>query len=126
MTSTPASIQLYSLRNIEGLAAQLDLVQSVGYRYVELIGSHLDDAANTKIALDQRDLKASSSHVSMDALRERPDAIIAACKLLGFDLLFMPSVPPAERESAADYWRTLGRELGTLAQKFKHQGITLG
>ncbi|MDO8777684.1 MAG: sugar phosphate isomerase/epimerase [Burkholderiaceae bacterium] len=122
----PISIQLYSLRNIEGLDQQLDVVQAAGYRHVELIGSHLDDAANTKAALDQRGLKVSSGHVSMAALRERPDAILAACKLLGFDLLLMPVVPVPERESGADYWLALGRELGALSQKFKQQGITLG
>lgn len=124
--SLPISIQLYSLRNLEGLDQQLDLVQATGYRYVELIGSHLDDSANTKAKLDARGLTPSSSHVSMAALRERPEAIAAACKLLGIKQLFMPSVPPAERDSPADYWAALGRELGQLALAFKAQGIDLG
>lgn len=122
----PISIQIYSLRNIEGLDQQLDLVQAAGYRHVELIGSHLDDAANTKAKLDARGLTPSSSHVSIAALREKPEAIAAACKLLGIKQLFMPSVPPDERDSPAEYWAALGRELGQMAQVFKAQGIDLG
>ncbi len=122
----PISIQLYSLRNIDGLDAQLDLVKSVGYQNVELIGSHLDDAAGTKTKLDARGLKVSSSHVGIAALRERPKAIAQACKTLGFSQLFMPSVPPAERDSPGAYWTALGRELGQMARDFKAEGIELG
>lgn len=122
----PISIQLYSLRNIEGLEPQLDVVQAAGYRHVELIGSHLDDAAGTKARLDARGLTPSSSHVGMAALREKPEAIAAACQLLGIKQLFMPSVPPDERDSPAEYWAALGRELGQLALTFKAQGIDLG
>lgn len=122
----PISIQLYSLRNIEGLEAQLDLAKSAGYRHVELIGSHLDDAAGTKAKLDARGLTVSSSHVGIVALRERPQAILDACKLLGFTQLFMPSVPPDERNSPGAYWTALGRELGQMARDFRAQGIALG
>ena len=104
----------------------LDTVAAAGYRHVELIGSQLDDAAATRAALDARGLSASSSHVSIAALREKPAQILAACKTLGFNQLFMPSVPPAERDSDGDYWLALGAELGALAQRFAGEGIALG
>ena len=124
--STPLSIQLYSLRTLPGLPEVLDAVKVAGYRHVELIGSHLDAASDVRKQLDARGLSASSSHVGMAALRERFDAVMAACKTLGFTQLFMPSVPPDERQNVEPYWTALGRELGQLATRAKDRGIDLG
>jgi sugar phosphate isomerase/epimerase len=124
--NTPLSIQLYSLRTLPGLADVLDTVKAAGYRNVELIGSHLDDAANVRQQLETRGLAVSSAHVGMAALRERFDAIMTACKALGFTQLFMPSVPPSERQSVEPYWTSLGRELGQMALRAKDRGIQLG
>ena len=95
------SIQLYTLRSLNDLDTILDTVAAAGFRNVEGIGSHLDDAANVKAKLDARGLQFSSSHVSLAALRERPDKVIAACRLLGFEQLFMPAVPPEQRDMDA-------------------------
>ena len=88
------SIQLYTLRSLEDLDLILDTVAGAGYRYVETVGSHLDEAAEVRSKLDARGLKASSSHVSMAALREKPDAVVDACRTLGLTHLYMPAVPP--------------------------------
>ena len=120
------SIQLYTLRTLGELDRVLDVVKQVGYGHVETVGSHLDDAENVRAKLDARGLKVSSSHVSLAALRERPAAIARACRILGFDQLFMPAVPPEQRQSVASFWRALGHELGEIAQRMRDQGITLG
>jgi sugar phosphate isomerase/epimerase len=120
------SIQLYSLRSLESLDAALDIVAGAGYRHVEGVGSHLDDAAAVKPKLEARGLTFSSSHVSLAALRDRPDRVAEACGLLGFDQLFMPAVPPEQRDMDASGWRALGRELGALATRFADRGISLG
>jgi sugar phosphate isomerase/epimerase len=52
--------------------------------------------------------------------------VASACKLLDFDQLFMPAVPPEQRDMDASGWRALGRELGALAARFADQGIRLG
>jgi sugar phosphate isomerase/epimerase len=124
--NTPLSIQLYSLRTLPGLADVLDTVKAAGYRNVELIGSHLDDAVNVRKQLDARGLAVSSSHVGMAALRDRFDTIMSACETLGLTQLFMPSVPPDERQSVEPYWTQLGRELGQMAVRAKDRGIELG
>src|SRR5260221_14784004 len=92
------SIQLYTLRSLGDLGTILDTVADAGFRRVEGVGAHLDDAAAVKAALDARGLALSSSHVGLAALRERPDAVIAACKRLGFAQLFMAAGPPAQRD----------------------------
>jgi sugar phosphate isomerase/epimerase len=120
------SIQLYTLRALNDLDRILDAVAEAGYRHVETVGSHLDDAAATRTKLDARGLKASSSHVGLAALRERPDAIVEACRTLGTDQLFMPAVPPAQRDMPADGWRALGRELAQISERLRKQGIELG
>ena len=48
------------------------------------------------------------------------------CGTLGFTQLFMPSVPPAERQSAEPYWTSLGRELAEMAWRAKDHGVELG
>lgn len=120
------SIQLYTLRSLEDIDRILDTVAEAGYRYVETVGSHLDNAAGIRSKLDARGLRTSSSHVSLAALREKPDAIVEACRTLGFTHLFMPAVPPEQRDMAADGWRSLGQELGQMAQRFQEHGIRLG
>jgi sugar phosphate isomerase/epimerase len=120
------SIQLYTMRSLGDLDRILDAVAAAGYRHVETIGSQLDDAATTKAKLDARGLNVSSSHVSLDALRERPDAVIEASRTLGVDQLFMPAVPPDQRAMAAHGWRALGQELGQISERLRGQGIELG
>ena len=122
----PCSIQIYSLRNLGSLDAMLDCIKTAGHTHVELIGSQLDDAAATRAALDARGLKASSSHVGMAALRDKLPAVIAACKTIGFTQLFMPAVPPEQRDADGPFWLALGQELGALARQCQAHGISLG
>ena len=120
------SIQLYTLRSLNDLDRILDAVAEAGYRHVETVGSHLDDPETTRGKLAAHGLKVSSSHVGLPALRERPDAVLAAAKTLGLEQLFMPAVPGDQRRMPADGWRRLGHELGELAERFKAQAVELG
>ena len=120
------SIQIYTLRSLGTLPAALDTIASAGYPRVELIGSHLCDAGTVRRELDARGLHASSSHVGMDQLRDESEAMIEACRILGIDELYMPAVPPAQRDMDAAGWKALGSELGHLAERFESARIRLG
>lgn len=120
------SIQLYTLRSLGSLDAVLACARDAGFVRVETVGSHLDDPAATEARLKAHGLAVSSSHVSMAALRERPDAVIDAAQRLGFTDLFMPAVPPDERDMPGTGWRALGLELGHIAERFAKSGIHLG
>jgi sugar phosphate isomerase/epimerase len=126
MNTDILSIQLYTLRSLGDLDRVLDIVKQARYGHVETVGSHLDDAENVRAKLDARELKVSSSHVSLAALRERLALVAQACHTLGFEQLFMPAVPPEQRQGDAPFWRALGRELGKLAERLRDEGITLG
>ena len=120
------SIQLYSLRDLGSVDHMLDAAATAGFCHVEMTGSHLDDAETMRAKLDARGLKASSSHVGMHQLRDKPEAIIAACETLDIDELYMPAVPADDRNMDASGWRALGLELGHLADRFQKIGIQLG
>jgi sugar phosphate isomerase/epimerase len=120
------SIQLYTLRFLGDLDNILEAAARAGFRRVETVSSHLDDSTATKAKLDAHGLKVSSSHVSLPALRARPEAVVDACRTLGCDQLFMPAVPPDQRDMAAHGWRALGRELGRMSERLRAQGIELG
>lgn len=120
------SIQLYTLRSLDDIDRILDTVAESGYRYVETVGSHLDNAALVRSKLDARGLKPSSSHVSLAALRDKPEAVLEACHTLGFKDLYMPAVPPEQREMDAAGWRSVGHELADMAHRFHESGIRLG
>jgi sugar phosphate isomerase/epimerase len=124
--TTPISIQLYTLRALGPLERVLDAVAAAGYRHAELLGSHLDDAAGTRAALHSRGLTPSGGHVGLAALRERPDRLIDACKVLAMDHVFLAAVPPEQRDMPADGWRALGRELSGLAERFARHNVKLG
>src|SRR5919109_1263655 len=115
------AIQLYMMRSLEDLDRILDAVAEAGFRHVETVGAQLDDAGNVKAKLDTRGLSAPSGHVGLAALRERPEALIDACRTLGIDQLFMPAVPPDQRAMPAAGWRALGQELGGMAERLRQQ-----
>ena len=68
----------------------------------------------------------TSCHVGLQALRDRPAAIVTACRTFGFTDLFMPAVPPDMRGMDAAGWRAVGKELGDMAQQFAQHGMSLG
>lgn len=120
------SIQLYTLRELGDLDRILEAVAHAGFRYVEMIGAHLEDPARTLRRLEAHGLRASSSHVGLTQLREAPEAIMDAAGILSIDELYMPAVPSEDRDMDAAGWRSLGAELGNIADDFHIQGIRLG
>lgn len=120
------SIQLYSLRNFGELDRQLDTVAAAGYRQVELIQPHFEDAAGTRAKLETRGLTAPSGHIGLAALRERLDWVAEGALAAGTRQLFMPALPTEERKGDGAHWRRAGQELGEFAARLADRGIALG
>ena len=120
------SIQLYSLRDYGDLEKQLAALAEIGFKRVELIGSHLQNAAETRAKLDAHGMTAPTGHVSMADLRDRFDWVVEQAKTLGIAELYMPAVPAEERDVPANAWHRVGVELGYTAQKMNAEGLALG
>ena len=124
-TSSVLSIQLYSLRNHGPLASQLDVVKEAGFPAVETIQGLMEDAQGTRALLDERGLAAPSGHVSLAALRERPDWAIDAARVLGIGLVIVPALHGDDRPTDAEGWRKVGAELGQMAERVAQEGLRL-
>jgi sugar phosphate isomerase/epimerase len=121
------SIQLYSLRAYGDLDRQLEALTGLGFRRVETVGGHLADAQATRKSLDAHGITAPTSHVGMADLKTRLDWVADQARTIGAQHLFMPAVPVEEREGQpADRWRSVGAELGELAERLAGHGLGLG
>lgn len=120
------SIQLYSLRDFGTLDSQLSALAALGFKNVETIGSHLEDAELTKATLDKFGLSAPTGHVNLDDLRSRQSWVVEQAKTIGIEDLYMPAVSPQDRSGSADYWHRLGAELGAMADQLRELGMGLG
>lgn len=120
------SIQLYSMRLYADLDRQLDALAEIGFRKVETVGSHLQDAQATRAKLDARGISAPSGHVGMADLRTRLDWVVGQAQILGITDLYMPAVPAEDRAMPLERWKAVGGELGNLAARLHDRGIRLG
>lgn len=120
------SIQLYSLRDYGNLESQLAALAQLGFRRVEIIGSHLDDASGTRARLDAYGMSAPTGHVPLEALRNRLDWVVEHAHIIGMKELYLPALPAAERALPAGEWRRIGAELGRIAETLKPNGLALG
>ena len=120
------SIQLYALRTMDSFDGMLDAVKAGGIAKVETIGSQLDNAVVTRAARNARGLAATTGHVNMPALREKPGAPVLAPRPLGIDKVYMPAVPSEQRQMDAAGWTAMGKELAVLSNSLANEGIGLG
>jgi sugar phosphate isomerase/epimerase len=120
------SIQLYSMRNHGDLDRQLEALAGLGFRRVETVAGHIADAREARKKLDAHGLAAPTGHVPLADLRSRLDWVTDQAKTLGVVQLFMPAVPPEERERPAEHWRSVGAELAEMAERLAGKGLGLG
>jgi len=120
------SIQLYSLRALGPVEAQLDAAAAAGFSLVETIGGHLADPKGLKAALGARNLRAPTGHIGIGDLRGDLSRVADAAAEAGITQLYMPAYPVEERGRTAASWKKAGAELGGFAQTLKARGIGLG
>ena len=120
------SIQLFSLRAYGDLDRQLAALAELGFRRVETVGGQLADAQRTRALLDANGLSAPTGHIGLDDLRQRFEWVAERAQTVGIEELYMPAVPPQDRDAPADRWRTIGAELGEMAERMHALGLGLG
>jgi sugar phosphate isomerase/epimerase len=120
------SFQLYSARSMEPLAAQFELLASLGYTMVEPFGGLFGDPDGLKRLLDRHGMTAPTAHVGMDRLRADPKAAARLCQSLAIATVMAPAPPMGEREGDEAHWRRLGRELAGIGKVMADHGLRFG
>jgi sugar phosphate isomerase/epimerase len=119
-------VQLVSFTCFNDIERSVVEIAKLGFRNVETVGNHLDDAPGLRKILDANGVVALSGHVGLPEVRERLDWVIEQSLILGASEVYMPAVPVDMRKSGQDFWKALGSELGSMAAKFESAGIRFG
>lgn len=125
VASQPIAVQMYSLRNVPSLDAQLKIVHDAGVAAVETVGNQNTTAAELKRLLAKYGITPVSTHVQLADLRKDPDSIVAFNKAIGNKVLVVPYLSKEERPTDAAGWTALGKELGAMARQLQTKGMTL-
>lgn len=115
------SIQLYTLRNVlsQDLEGTLRALAEIGYRKVELAGTHGRTAAEFRRILDRYGLRATSGHVS---LAEDMNPVFEDCRTLGQRF----AVVAWAQFSTADEWKKLADDLNEAGRLACRYGLRFG
>ncbi|WP_226667940.1 sugar phosphate isomerase/epimerase family protein [Metabacillus litoralis] len=125
MSKIPVAVQLYTLREEtkKDFAGTLKRVAEIGFEGVEFAGFEGLSAKEVKELLDRNNLKAASSHISLDELKNNLDQVIEDQKIIGSKYVVCPYLTEDQR-SEEDY-QSLISFLDITGEKLKGEGITL-
>ncbi|MET1031581.1 sugar phosphate isomerase/epimerase family protein [Domibacillus tundrae] len=125
MKTIPVAVQLFTLReeSEKDFAGTLKKVAELGYDGVEFAGFGGLSAQEVKALLDEYGLKAASSHIPLDDIKNNLNQVIEEQKVIGSRYVVCPYLFPEQR-SEADYQELLLtlKEAEEVCQK---EGITL-
>lgn len=124
-TAMSISLQLHSMRRLDGLDTQLAAARAAGFARVEGLEQHLISAADFRKSLDRFQLVCPSAHVSMGTLMQNRPRIIENCLEAGILCVFVNPMP-LDNPADPGLWKKAGEELGNVADEFGRHGIVLG
>ncbi|WP_084258417.1 sugar phosphate isomerase/epimerase family protein [Saccharomonospora iraqiensis] len=116
------SIQLYTLRSVldDDLAGTLEALADIGYRAVELAGTHGRSAAEFRRLLDRYHLRATSAHVGFEGADV--DRLIEDARTLGYST----AACAWANHPTLDEWTAFARRLDRAGRAFRKAGISYG
>ena len=120
------AVQLYSLRQITDLEAQLRLVRDAGLACVECTTANYADPPLFRRLLERYQLTAPTGHFGIDRLRGAFDATVALARELGMETLYVWGLPQDEQPRDASGWRRVGGELAAYARRLASEGLGFG
>ena len=122
-------LQMWSLRATtlaKGLPASLDVVKGFGLTEVETGGSTGSlSPEQIRAALDERGLKAVSSHVNYEQMTKDLTAVIKGVKTMGAKYAFCPWIPHQGVFDAATAQRA-AEDFNKWGEAFRAEGIRFG
>ncbi|WP_173915532.1 sugar phosphate isomerase/epimerase [Halobacillus sp. Marseille-Q1614] len=119
----PTAVQLYTLRKEteKDFEGTLRKVADLGFAGVEFAGLGSYTASEMKQLLDELGLKAVSSHVPLEQIKNNLTQVIEVQKTLGSEYIVCPYFEP---EGEADYIKLIG-VLKRAGEMCRLEGITL-
>ena len=117
------SVQLYTVRDAlaQDYVGTLKKLRDIGLEYVEGAGNYGGGTAEEgKKILDDLGLKASGSHVGIDALQSDLDTVIATHKTLECPYVIIPYLGADDRDYAK-----LAATVAPIGTRLKAEGLTL-
>lgn len=126
MEQVPIALQLYTVRDElqKDFAGTVRKVAEIGYPAVEFAGYGGLSAAEMASLLRETGLQASSTHVSLDAVRDDLDGQIAYCREIGCRFMFLAWLAPDERGGSR--LGALARQLDEAGRRCREAGISFG
>lgn len=119
-------VQLYTVRSVmtgdpDGTLAA---IAEIGYEEVELAGLYGMSAREMKARLDAVGLAATSSHHSVEEVRDSWEATLEAAVALGQSLVVVPALPVAERDGEA--LRRVADDFNRAGEAARAAGLRFG
>lgn len=124
------SYQLYSSRNFTPLENTLQMLASLGYRYVEGYGGLAEsigsDVGQLKTLLDQSNLAMPCCHIGIEQLEDDKATVVDLSATLGIQKIFVPAIDEDKRTQNASDWMELAGRLQQLHQSYAAEGLAIG
>lgn len=102
-------------KDVEGTLAA---IRAMGLEYVELAGYYGMTAAEYSNSLSKHGLKASGSHVGIDALENEFDKVVEESRSLGSEWVIVPWIAPERRN-----WSKLAATFNALGERLGQHGL---
>ncbi|WP_081894567.1 sugar phosphate isomerase/epimerase family protein [Ruegeria halocynthiae] len=110
------SAQLYTVRQVGDLAAQLDLVGACGFADIETIGFHGLSPNDMARQIRRSGLKARSAHFDWPEFETRFFDILDLLDQLECQMAVMPWLTPEARPDTAEGWMAVSGQLARWAE----------
>lgn len=116
-------LQMYTLRDVTAVDFEgtLRKVAELGYEGVEFAGYGDIGAENMRDLLQELNLKAIGSHISLQALETNLENEIAYLKTIGAQYAICPWLPVEARDTEA--WRGHLTKFEAFGKRFREEGI---
>lgn len=117
-------LELYTVRSemSRDVAATLARVAQIGYKEVEFAGYFRLAAEQIRALLDANAMTSPSVHTAMEILERDFDAQAAAAKVIGHQILIVPSLN-TRALTTLEAWKDIARRFNALGRRARDVGL---
>lgn len=126
---TDFSYQLYSSRNFHSLSETLKMIAELGYKQVEGYGGLYENneaLQELKNSLEANKLRMTTGHFSMEMVSDESSMVREIASTLNMQVIIVPYLPEQDRPTNAADWRSFGKRLVSVGEKFWSKGLDFG